>query len=545
MTESRRDMMENGRDMTGSGGAATEGSGAGTGNGLAARVIALRGWRADGVAWLLGLLSAAALPPVFALPVLLIAVPGLLLLIEGARTPAVAARRGFWFGFGCNLIGLYWITEAILVEAARFWWLVPLAVPALSAVLAVFIAFAAWAAKRARPGWPRAFALAGAWVLGDLTRQFVFTGFPWNLWGSDWEFPGRLGDVFIQPAALVSIHGLTLATLLLAATPLLGWRWRAAGAALLAAWAGFGLARLAAPLPPGPGITAVLVQGDVAEGQKWNRTLALEIFQRYLALTRSGVARAASIGTDPTHTLVVWPETASPFLLESDPVARTAIGQAAGGMRGRTVALVGAVRFDRHERPRNSLFALTGGGRIVGMYDKWHLVPFGEYQPDWFPLPIQVVPGGGFAPGPGPRTLHLPGLPPVGPLICYEAIFPGQVVDAHDRPAFMVNVTNDAWFGQSTGPRQHLAAARMRAVETGLPLLRAANTGISAAFDARGHELARLGLERTGVVVTPVGGALAAPLFARFGLAVPFSLALAALAVGWAGGWRRRRDSSL
>ena len=134
---------------------------------------------------------------------------------------------------------------------------------------------------------------------------------------------------------------------------------------------------------------------------------------------------------------------------------------------------------------------------IGGVYDKWHLVPFGEYIPDWLPLPIMVMPGNGFASGPGPRTLHVPGLPPFGPLICYEAIFSGQVVDRSDRPTWLVNVTNDAWFGNSTGPRQHLAAARMRAVEEGLPLLRAANTGISAAFDAHGHELGELDLEQS------------------------------------------------
>ncbi len=519
---------------------------------LAARVVFLRGWRADGLALLFGLLSALAFPPLFALPVLLVAIPGLLLLIDGARGPAVAARRGFWFGFGCNLIGLYWITEAILVEAARFWWLVPLAVPALAAVLAVFVAATAAVAKLARAGWPRVFALAGAWVLADLARQFAFTGFPWNLWGSVWEFPGRFGDIFIQPAALVSIHGLTLATLLLAATPLLAWRWRVAGAALLAAWVGFGLVRLAAPLPPGPGITAVLVQGDVAEGEKWSQALAMKIFQRYLALTRDGLAQisvpgaaagatsGATSGAAPGHTLVIWPETASPYLLGSEPAVRQAIAQAAGGTPGRTVALIGAVRYGPYRRPRNSLFALTGRGRVVGIYDKWHLVPFGEYQPDWFPLPIQVVPGGGFAPGPGPRTLHLPGLPPVGPLICYEAIFPGEVIDEHDRPAFMVNVTNDAWFGDSTGPHQHLAAARMRAVEEGLPFLRAANTGISAVFDAHGHLLARLRLDRAGVVVAPVSGALPATPFARFGLAVPFVLAVAALFAGWLGARRCR-----
>jgi len=159
-------------------------------------------------------------------------------------------------------------------------------------------------------------------------------------------------------------------------------------------------------------------------------------------------------------------------------------------------------------------------------------VPFGEYQPSWFPLPIQVVPGGGFQSGPGPRTLHVPGLPAVGPLICYEAIFPGEVVDAADRPAWMVNITNDAWFGNSTGPRQHLAAARLRAVEEGLPLLRAANTGISAAFDPRGHELVRLGMNRAGMLIVDLPPALPPSLFARLGLLIPALIGCAALGLG-------------
>ena len=167
------------------------------------------------------------------------------------------------------------------------------------------------------------------------------------------------------------------------------------------------------------------------------------------------------------------------------------------------------------------------------IYDKWHLVPFGEYIPDWLPLPIMVLPGDGFAAGPGPRTLHVPGLPPVGALICYEAIFPGQIVDRSDRPAWLVNVTNDAWFGNSSGPRQHLAAARMRAVEEGLPLMRAANTGISAAFDARGHELGRIGMQTDrhagrGRFLAP----LPATVFARLGLWLPAITSSVALGVG-------------
>lgn len=494
-------------------------------------LAALRGWRADMAALGLGALAALALPPVHVIPVLLIAFPGLLALIGAAPRPAVALRRGWWFGFGFYLVGLYWITEAILIEAARFWWFVPIAVPALSATLACFIAVAAWVAAFARAGWPRVLVLAGAWMLADLARQFVGTGFPWNPLGSVWELPGQAGNVLIQPAALVSVHGLTLATVFLASLPVLGWFWRLGGALLLAAWIGFGVARLSGPGPAPLGVTAVIVQGNVAQGHKWDRAYAMDVFRHYLQLTADGIGEA---GTGARA--VIWPETASPFLLGADPVAREAIQDAAGGAD----SLVGSVRFDPSGRPRNSLFALTGHGTVAGVYDKWHLVPFGEYQPGWFPLGIQVVPGGGFARGPGPRTLHVPGLPAVGPLICYEAIFPGQVVDESDRPDWMVNITNDAWFGNSTGPRQHLAAARLRAVEEGLPLVRAANTGISAVFDAFGREEGRLPLNQTGVLRLPVPGPLPATLFARWGLGFPAGLAALCVTAGFFAARRRR-----
>jgi apolipoprotein N-acyltransferase len=492
-----------------------------------ARLVGLAGWRADLGALLLGMLSAAALPPVHAIPVLLVAIPGLLALIGAAPGAWGAARRGWWFGFGLHLLGLYWITDAILVEAASFWWLVPFAVPATAAALAVFVAAPAAVARLAPAGWRRAVTLAGAWTLADLARQFAVTGFPWNPWGSVWAVPGGFGDVFIQPAALVGVHGLTLATLLLAAAPAFGWRGRGALAALLAAWAAFGLVRLAAPPPPAPGVSVILVQGDVAQGQKWDQALALRIFARYLGLTRDAVARLPA----GAPAVVVWPETASPFLLQTDQAAREAVAQAAGG----AVSLIGGIRFDAAGRPRNSLFAVLPDARIAAIYDKWHLVPFGEYIPDWLPLAVWVMPGGGFAAGPGPATLHVAGIPPVGPLICYEAIFGGQIVSPAERPAWLVNVTNDAWFGNSSGPRQHLAAARLRAVEEGLPLLRAANTGISAGFDARGHELTRLGIDESGTLTIALPGAEPAPFFAKFGLGVPLVLALAFLGWGFLG----------
>jgi apolipoprotein N-acyltransferase len=487
------------------------------------RIAALRGWRADIVALVSGAGSALALPPLYVLPALLIGIPVLLCLIQGAHRPLAAARHGWWFGFGLHLIGLYWITEAILIEAARFWWLVPFAVPALSAVLAVFIAVPAAVTWWAPPGWCAAFTLAGAWVLADLARQFVATGFPWNLLGSVWEFPGRLGDIWIQPASLVGVHGLTLATVLLASLPLLGWAWRAGGLAMLALWFGFGLTRIDQPTPSAPDLTVLLIQGNVAQGQKWDRALMVSIFRRYLDMTRQAVSQA-----DGHPAVVVWPETASPALLQTDAEARHLIAESAAGVP----VLAGSVRFDDGGRPRNSLFALGANGVVEGIYDKWHLVPFGEYQPDWLPVGVQVVPGGGFASGPGPRTLHIPGLPAVGALICYEAIFPSQVIDPNDRPDWMVNVTNDAWFGNSTGPRQHLAAARLRAVEEGLPLLRAANTGVSAGFDAKGHELGRLDPQIAGILPIRLPAALPAPLYARLGLLLPGGVALVFMIIG-------------
>ena len=496
----------------------------------------LSGWRADFAGFTLGALSASALPPLHLIPLLLLAAPGLLALIDGARGPAGAARRGFWFGLGHHVFGLYWITEAILLESGRYWWLVPLAVPALSALLATFVAAPCAVAKMSPPGWRRVALLAGAWTLADVARQYIGTGFPWNPWGSVWAIPGLLGDIMIQPAALVGVPGLTLVTVLLASSPAVGPKAMAGAAATLMIWAGAGWYRLQEPQPRPSGMSAVLVQGNVTQGQKWDRTAMLAAFERQLALTREGLAQ---LGGQPS--VVIWPETSVAFLLQYDQTAREALVRAAAPA---VAALVGGLTFDAPPSrgtfdtnpPFNSLIALTPDAEIAGIYSKWHLVPFGEFAPSWVPFAIQVVPGR-FGFGEGPRTLHIPGLPPVGPLICYEAVYPAQVVDEADRPAWLVNITNDAWFGNSTGPRQHLVAARMRAVEEGLPLLRAANTGITVAFDARGHELGRTQMNEAAVLTVPLPGSRPATSFSRWGLVVPGLLSL--LFVGF--GLRRQR----
>jgi apolipoprotein N-acyltransferase len=493
------------------------------------------GWRLAANAAGLGCLAAAALPPMHLVPLLWIAVPGLLILLQVERSGWGAFKIGFWFGFGHHILGLYWITEAILIESARYWWLVPLAVPALAAVMAVFIATACMIARWFPTGWPRIVAFVGAWGITELARQFIATGFPWNPWGSVWAVPGAVGDVMLQPAAWVGVHGLTLLTLILAAIPLFGQRAIIGGLAVLAIWVAFGGWRLGRQVPDPPNLTVVLVQGNVPQGQKWDRHLMAAIFERYLTLTRN--ALSGTVGP----VVVIWPETASPYLLDRDQVARAMFAEASLRVDGVAVpGLIGTVRFDLDRRPLNSLVVLQGAGPPVAIYDKSHLVPFGEYQPRWSPLPIEFGPGG-FVPGPGPRTLRVVGLPAFSPSICYEVIFPGFVVDQSDRPQWMVTITNDAWFGNSAGPRQHLAAARMRAVEEGLPIMRAANTGITGGYDAFGRELGRIGMRETGTLSLALPGALPITPFGRFGLLIPVGSSLALLVAGLWGAITTRR----
>ena len=494
------------------------------------------GWRADLTALGCGGLAATALPPFFLVPLLLVAIPGLLALIARARSWRGAARRGAAFGMGYHLVGLYWITNAILVRAAEFWWAVPLAVPVLSAWLSIFVAIPCALARRANDPWRRLLVLAGFWVAFDIARQFALTGFPWNPLGSVWEFPGALGTIFMQPAGWVGVHGLTGATLLVAGAPTLRLRGRATVATLIGLWAVVGVTRLhRAPLAQGDAAAipwVVIVQGNISEAEHnanlGNYDFARKSFDTHLQLTRQGVAQAKADA--PGHPLLVaWPETASPFALEHDGNARLAIAAAAPTASASIVGTIGTETSAAGELYHNSLVAILPDGAIGGIYDKHHLVPYGEYFPSYLPIRLGET---GFAPGPGVTTLHLPGLPSIGPQICYEAIFPADVVRESDRPELMVNITNDAWFGNSTGPRQHLAAARMRAVEEGLPMVRAANTGISAIIDAHGRVLQQTELNQPSVLVGPIPPPLPPTPVSRMGLAAPLLLALASAALG-------------
>jgi apolipoprotein N-acyltransferase len=466
-------------------------------------------WRAFGF----GLLAALALPPFYLLPLLWLAVPGLLRALARAGGWRRAIWIGWCFGFGFNLLGLFWVTEPILIMAAQFWWAVPIAAPGLAAATACYFMLPAIAVYWMRPsrnicaGLAMVFMFAGVMVMANLAQQFLFTGFPWNFWGADWAIPGVIGVVMMQPAAWGGIFLLTLLTIIAAGLPLLGRRGWIASAVLMLCWVGFGLARTSGGPVPDRDLTIAMIQPRFAVPGSFTQPALQARWQRDLGMTRQAMQQAG-----PGPKVIVWPETASPAALETDATARAAIA----AITGTTPVLAGSFRFGPSGAVYNALVALDGPGPAVAWYDKWKLVPFGEYTPHI--IPFKITPGGGFAPGPGPRTLHVPGMPPVDPLICYESIFSGEIVDRADRPAWLLNISDNAWFGDSTGPHQNFATTRLRAVEEGLPLVVDTNSGISAVIGPHGTIRARLGLDRQGILVQRLPVALPATPYARFGL---------------------------
>ncbi|WP_119461537.1 apolipoprotein N-acyltransferase [Rhodospirillaceae bacterium SYSU D60014] len=496
-------------------------------------VRGLEGWRRARFALLLGALAALAMPPVHAVPLLFIAFPGLIWLIDGVRRPAAAFAVGWWFGLGHFSVGIYWIAHALLTEPEKFAWMIPFVVGGLAALLAVFPGLAALTARLAwnaglGGGVARILVLAIAWTGFEWLRGWIFTGFPWNLLGYVWAF----SEPMIQFAAIAGIWGLSLVTLIAAGLPAvcadgisrdfspaagaspaghharqwLSWSRGmgpvAASLLILAGlWVGGALRLVSADEQTVEGVTLRLVQAGIDPSRKGRDGSREEQLAKHLRLTLD------TPGFDSVSH-VVWPETAVPFLIEREPQIRSALATAApaGGM-----LLTGAPRGAPASGPLaqvwNSMVAIDEAGTVLGTFDKFHLVPLGEYVPlrDFLPFLSKITPGSiDFSAGPGPQTLRLPGLPPVSPLICYEVIFPGAVVDDEARPGWMLNLTNDAWFGISSGPYQHFASARLRAVEEGLPLVRAANTGISGVVDAYGRVTARLGLGETGVLDVPL-----------------------------------------
>ena len=516
------------------------------------RTLSLSRLRRVALAILLGALSALALPPWHIVPLVIPAFAGLLWLLDAAaqspRPLRASAVTAWLFGVGHFLVGVHWIAEPFLVDAARHGWLIPFALAGLAGGLALFPAATglitvALARRFALAGITQALAFAAVWVFLEWVRSWLFTGFPWNLTGYVWAATPEV----MQAAAFVGIFGVSLLTMVVGAAPaaLAGPRtgpgsgrsasaWVAVAfftiALPAAVWAGGALRLSAAPVysPDDtaamvPGVRLRIVQANIPQRRKWQPGLRAGHLQRHVALSRQPSPDPST--PPPTH--VIWPETAVPFFLANDDVART-VAAAAAPRNG--ALITGAPRragSPGDGRFWNAAHVITSDGRITANYDKAHLVPFGEYVPLRGVLPIdKLVPGqGDFSAGAGRLTIAIPGLPSVSPLICYEAIFPGAVARQDTRPGWLLNLTNDAWFGTFAGPQQHFAIAATRAVEEGLPLVRAANTGISAVVDPYGRPVVMLGLGVEGVIDSGLPLALPTPTpYARWGNAMPAGL---------------------
>ena len=526
----------------------------------AQKLAELRGWRRSGLAFLLGAISASAQAPTFILPALLV-MSALPWLLAGAKNKRTAFAIGWWFGFGMLTAGLYWISNALLVDSAKTAWLVPFAAAGLPSVLALFYGLATLFTYLLRPpqSRPSTLYLAGFWLAAEWLRGHLFTGFPWNLTGYAWGF----SDIPLQITAYIGIYGLSFLTILAALSlSALGnptgnlsggalghagnnrmhcWRPAIITGVMVVLICGAGSVRLSMLASPLTGPVVRVVQGNVPQHQKWQHDQKTGHISRYLQMTSEAPADG---GANPIA--VIWPETAVAVFLNESPDIRAAIGQAAPKQG---FVLTGSIRVKRTGSDAshvwNSVFAIDEQGQTRAVFDKFHLVPFGEYVPlkEWLPLSPIVDSISGFTAGKGPRTLELPGMPAFSPLICYEAIFAGQVRAKTDPAAsLMINFTNDAWYGVSSGPYQHLLATQVRAIEEGVPLIRAANTGISAIFDSLGRVQSQLPLNQAGFFDSPIPAALQKPtLYTQIGdLPVLFGLLVL---FGW-GGIRARRDQT-
>lgn len=499
-------------------------------------IILAWGWKRAGIALLAGIVSSLSMAPFNAWPVLFVTFPIVVWLIDGSaagkmRGIPAAAMAGWWFGFGYFVPGLYWIGYAFLVDADTFAWLLPAAIGGLPAYLALFTA-AGFALARLL--WTRdatrVLTLAASLTIGEWLRGHVLTGFPWNSFGYALTEPLALA----QTASLIGLWGMTFLAVAIFASPAVlidgrsrtarPWLPAALSVALLAVMGGYGMVRLSrTPTQLVTGVKLRIMQPNLAQDVRFNYAAKAEVMKKYIALSDRATGPDSSGVGDAS--ILIWPESAFPFFLSREP---DAMAQIAALLPKGTTLVTGAVRppnqppGTRVTRAYNSIFVIDDEGSIVSAYDKLHLVPFGEYLPfqefaEKIGLQQLTKQVGGFIPGTRRRSLEIPGAPRMLPLICYEAVFPGDITSRDDRPGWIVNLTNDGWFGISTGPYQHLQQTRMRAVEEGLPVVRAANTGISAVIDPVGRIIAKLDLGVEGVLDARLPAAIKPTVFARVG----------------------------
>jgi apolipoprotein N-acyltransferase len=479
-----------------------------------------RGWGRLGIAFLFGALASFGFAPYNLVFLLWLSFPALVFLLQGVSDWRRAFATGWWFAFGLMVFSLYWIAGCLFVDIKTFWWALLPAIAGLPACFSLYYAIAAalawrWGVKRI----DGILFLGLAWFLADYARGTLFTGFPWDLMGYVWSSSLPV----LQIASVAGIYGLTLLTLLFAVAPaclLVPERKKEARILFggfcclflgMALWGGWRVSETKRSFVQGARVR--LVQEGVPERARWNRAERDERFEKLLDLSFGPAEKPVS--------LVVWPESATSFYLEEDAIHR---GEIAARMTPGSKLITGLVRHDFPPSGEiayyNALMVMDDKADILASYDKAHLVPFGEYMPFRSLVGHGAIAGMGsdFSAGPGPRTLHVSGLPPFSPLICYEAIFPGDAVDGKDPPRLMVNITDDAWYQYTTGPDQHFAIARVRAIETGLPLIRVADMGTNAVVDGVGRIVAERASDEAGFIDSDLPEPLEAQtLFARNG----------------------------
>lgn len=423
-------------------------------------------------------------------------------------SPRSAFVGGFFFGFGQGAVSLSWLINALMIDSGRFLAWAPLVPIGMGALFGFFFALPSFIAAMARTDLKKVMAFAGALGFFEWVRGWFLTGFPWNPTGS--VFMEQ--DALLQSVAVTGIYGLSVGAALIAGAVALLPRVKPLIAVLIvtAVLETAGAVRLwNADETKVWGVTLRLVQPNIEQSLKWDPQKADEHFGTLIRLSKEN-------NESVTH--VIWPESAVDF-----PV-NTAHGErirAMAAVRQGGVLILGGLKIKQTKplRLANSVFVLNDLGDITADYDKSHLVPFGEYVPlaTWLPIRKIVPIGPDFVPGDGVRTVAVEKAPPAGMLVCYEIIFSGAVANKDVRPAWLINVTNDAWYGQSAGPHQHFAMARLRAIEEGLPVARAANSGISAVIDPYGRVPKRLDLGTQGVLDSPLPAALPPTLYARTG----------------------------
>jgi apolipoprotein N-acyltransferase len=499
-------------------------------------IILSWGWKRALIALVAGAASVLAMAPFNAWPILFLTFPVMVWLIDGAgagrmRGMPAAAMAGWWFGLGYFVPGLYWIGYAFLVDAPTFAWLLPFAILGLPAYLALFTAFGF---ALARLVWTsdasRVLALAASLTIAEWLRGHMLSGFPWNAFGYALTEPLALA----QTASLIGLWGLTFLSVAIFASPAVlidgaargrrPWLAPALALLLLVAMGIYGGVRLALqPTRQVAGVKLRIMQPNLPQDARFNYSAKAEVMQKYLTLSDRATG-PQSTGVRDVN-ILIWPESAFPFFLTREA---DAMAQIADLLPKGTVLITGAVRAPdappgaRITRAYNSIYVIDHDGSVLSVYDKLHLVPFGEYLPfqdlmEKLGFEQLTKVSGGFIAGLRRKPMDVPGAPRMLPLICYEAVFPGDVAARDERPGWIVNLTNDGWFGISTGPYQHLQQARLRAIEEGLPLVRAANTGVSAVIDPLGRIVARLGLGTEGVLDSGLPPAIPPTIYARLG----------------------------